>query len=304
MRPRCLAPTVVSGLARSTQALLRIMRHVLLHGHIFKNAGTTFDWSLARSFGAAFLDHRNDKAMREQRGKHLASLIAERTDLKAVSSHFLCYPLPVMDAVEFHSIFLLRHPIERIASVYAFERKQEADTRGAKAAKEKTFAEYVAWRLDAGVPRTIRDYQTGNITGGHDHAPAQDPPPTWLSIASDRLLSLTGAGVVDRYDDSMIVLEAALKPTFPTLDLAYVRQNVSQVDAQDSIEARVESTLERLGDLAGEILRQNSFDLALYRQANLRLDAALADLTDLAERRADFDGRCKALREKKWWRRS
>ena len=53
------------------------MRHVILHGHIFKNAGTSFDWSLERSFGEAFVDHREDKLMREGRDKHLEAFLTE-----------------------------------------------------------------------------------------------------------------------------------------------------------------------------------------------------------------------------------
>jgi len=280
------------------------MRHVLLHGHIFKNAGTTFDWSLARCFGDGFLDHRDDKAMREQRGRHLAQLLAGQRNLRAISSHFLCYPLPEVEGLEFHSTLFLRHPIERIASVYAFERKQEADTRGARAAKEKSFAEYVAWRLEVGVPRTIRDYQAGNIAGHHDLSPSREPPSSWLTQASDRLMRTAGVGVVDRYDESMIVFEAALRPAFPDIDLAYLRQNVTQADTDRSIEEKVEATLERLGDLAGPVLEQNSFDLALYRQANLRLDEALAELPDAGARLDAFRQRCQALKGRRWWRRS
>lgn len=284
---------------RSNFSHLRIMRHVLLHGHIFKNAGTTFDWSLARCFGPAFLDHRDDKVMREQRGRHLARLLEQRPELRAVSSHFLCYPLPEIDGVECHPMVFLRHPIERIASVYAFERQQDANTRGARAAKEMDFTDYVAWRLRLGVPRTIRDYQTANVTGNHDSSQKREPPASWLVQASQRLERAAGVGVVDRYDDSMIVLEDALKPLFPDIDLAYLRQNVTQTNTARSIEEKVDDALKRLGDLVGEALRHNSFDLALYRQANLRLDAALSRLEDLDARREEFRARCVALADRK-----
>ena len=36
------------------------MRNVILHYHLFKNAGSTLDWSLQRQFGAGFVDHRDD----------------------------------------------------------------------------------------------------------------------------------------------------------------------------------------------------------------------------------------------------
>ena len=67
------------------------MRHVILHGHIFKNAGTTFDWSLERCFGEGFVDHRDDKTMRERRARHLAELVNDAPSLRALSSHHLCF---------------------------------------------------------------------------------------------------------------------------------------------------------------------------------------------------------------------
>lgn len=35
-------------------------RDIILHSHIFKNAGTTFDYSLEKNFGKNFIDHRDD----------------------------------------------------------------------------------------------------------------------------------------------------------------------------------------------------------------------------------------------------
>ena len=35
-------------------------RKVIIHKHLFKNAGTTFDWSLHKNFGNDFCDHRDD----------------------------------------------------------------------------------------------------------------------------------------------------------------------------------------------------------------------------------------------------
>ncbi|EAQ95708.1 hypothetical protein [Congregibacter litoralis] len=272
------------------------MRHIILHGHIFKNAGSTFDWSLSRNFADGFLDHRDNRAMRQQRAKHLAMVVASTPSLTALSSHHLCYPLPQPPDVIFHPVYLLRHPIERIQSVYAFERKQDADTPGAIAAKEKDFAEYVAWRMEEEVPRTIRDYQTSYIAGFHTRQVKATAPADWMQRALHHLEFLDCVGVVDRYDESMVVFEDYLKPYFPDIDLAYVRQNVTQDrSANETINSRVHDTLDKLGDLAAEVLSKNSYDLALYRQANQKLDDSIARIDDFDRRLSKFRKRCKRV---------
>lgn len=274
------------------------MRHVILHGHIFKNAGTTFDWSLERCFGEGFVDHRDDKTMRERRARHLAELVNDAPSLRALSSHHLCFPRPDLEDVTFHPVYFLRHPIERIASVYAFERRQDAGTRGARAAKEKSFTEYVRWRFQDDVPGTIRDYQTCNITGFHDTKTKQAPV-NWLRRAMNHLAAIDCVGVVDRYDESMVVFEEKLSPWFPDIDLAYRAQNVTDPKSEVTLEQRVSDTLERLGELAVEVIRMNSYDLALYRQANQKLDAALAELPDVEQRLDAFRKRCRKLKSKR-----
>ena len=41
-----------------------LSRPVILHCHLFKNAGSTLDWSLQRQFGSTFIDHRDGDSMR------------------------------------------------------------------------------------------------------------------------------------------------------------------------------------------------------------------------------------------------
>ena len=287
------------------------MRHILLHGHIFKNAGTTFDWSLERSFGEDFLDHRDDKVMRERGRSHLGGIIDERPSLRALSSHFLCFPFPDRVDLHYHPVFFLRHPVERFRSVYAFERQQNAATPGARMAKEKSFAEYVEWRLRDNVPRTIRNYQLSNLTGGHNYPPRGPVPECWREIARQRLEETACVGVVDRYDESVVVFEAALQKHFPGLDLAYVRQNVTQTDAAARLDERVAQTLAELGPLADDALEANALDLELYEAANGKLDAALARLPDSEQRLEAFRQRCERLRNplarakararRRWW---
>jgi len=274
------------------------VRDIILHGHIFKNAGTTLDWSLARSFGDAFLDYREDQVMRRHGGRHLAELLTDRRDLVALSSHHLPRDIPALSGVRLHSIYLLRHPLLRIRSVYDFERVQQADTLGAKAAKQMSFREYVAWRMQSDTPPTIRNFQTLYLAKKkRSRAGSARLLPQFV----DALVfaqSLPVVGIVEQYDESMVLLEEKLRAQLPTLDLAYLPQNVSvsPVAAREDGQ-RVALILQELGELGKTVIDSNSYDLALYQAAQESLAAATRKLPDFADKLTRFRERCRSLRE-------
>ena len=271
------------------------MRKVIAHGHIFKNAGSTFDWSLQRNFADSFLDHREDGLMRKQGAAHVRELLNERPGLEAFSSHHLCNPLPELEGVDIQAVFFLRHPIARIDSVYRFERQQDADTPGARMAKQKSFANYVAWRMQANVAHTIRNYQTCYLAGVHEHPEEGTVGLGIFGQAMSTLRSSAFVGMVERYDESMVVLENLLRADWPLLDLSYVRQNVSARRWFRRDQGGVNGVLSRLGKQAQTVLDHNSLDLALYQLAQRQLDDHLASIPDLEQRLADFRRRCQSL---------
>lgn len=274
------------------------MRHILLHGHIFKNAGTTLDWSLQRCFGDAFLDHRDDQSMRRGGADFLASLIAEHPDLGALSSHHLSRELPELPQVRLHPLFLVRHPLLRVRSVYDFERRQDAPTLGAQMAKQLGFRDYVAWRMRPDVPGTIRNYQTfylarGNVEG---RRPGRNLAGFELALSYVRQAPLVG--VVELYDESMTLFEHRLRRAFPLIDLAYVRQNSSEASSGAApLQSRLAEILVELGDLAQEVIDRNSYDLALYQAVRSKLLAATARIEEFDQQMAEFRERCAALRD-------
>ncbi|MEQ9465317.1 MAG: hypothetical protein RJQ10_16770 [Haliea sp.] len=274
------------------------MRDIVLHGHIFKNAGTSLDWSLARSFGSAFLDHRDDQAMRRNGGRHLAEVLADKQDLVALSSHHLPRDLPAMSGVRVHTIYLLRHPLLRIRSVYDFERAQQADTLGAQAAKRMSFREYVAWRMEPDTPPTIRNFQTLYLAKNKRSSTRSSRILPRFVDALAFAQSLPVVGIVELYDQSMVLLEEKLRSHLPALDLAYIPQNVSGNTAAAMSEGqRVALILEELGDLGKTVIDNNNYDLALYQAALETLTAATNKLPGFAAKLAVFRERCQALRE-------
>lgn len=273
------------------------MQRVILHGHIFKNAGTTLDWSFARSFGDGFLDHRQDQVMIQHGGAHLRDVLQASPDLAVISSHHMPRDLPKLDNVQFQPLYLLRHPLLRLRSAYRFERKQDADTPGAKAAREKSFAEYVSWRMQHDVSRTIRNYQTVYLAGFHRRASNALLALKCFSDAIETFKTVPLIGLVEEYDASMVVFESVLKQDFPQLDLAYVAQNVTQPKKRASdTDQEVASVLSELGDLAKVVIDENSYDLALYQLVKARLGSQTAAIVDFPGQMEAFNKRCEALR--------
>ena len=182
-------------------------RQLLLHAHMFKNAGSSLDQSLRRSFGDAFTDHRDDDAMRGG-AAYLGPYIENHAGLRALSSHWITFPLPTLPGVSIHLAMLFRDPLERILSVYRFERRQPGDSPGVERARRLGFRDYVAWRLEEGVGPVIRNYHTRYCSGDYHGTDLE----AMYQQAVETLDSTQLLGLVHRYDESMVLFEYLLEP--------------------------------------------------------------------------------------------
>ncbi len=267
-------------------------RHILIHAHIFKNAGTTFDWSLQRCFGDAFLDHRDDAQMKTG-AAYLGPFLEANPHLVAVSTHQLRRPMPASAGFRVLPVYLIRHPIDRIGSVYEFERRQRPDTPGARVATTSSFDDYLRWRMQPTSGATIRECHTRfcclnptvmNLTDEH------------LGDAERFLEHEALVGVVDRYDQSMVCFESRLEGAWPRIDLSYVFQNVSK-GVTRPLQERIDLVKSRMADEVLELVTDhNQRDLHLYGFANRLLDQRCAEILDFDARLQTFRDRCEALR--------
>lgn len=271
------------------------MRDVLVHAHIFKNAGTTFDDSLRRHFGDGFIDHRDDQAFIDGRNACLLDFLEANKQVNALSSHSLHFRITGNDTIRVNPVYFLRHPVARVWSVYNFEKQQTGvDTEGARRAKAMDLNSYVDWYMEAGSPATIRNIHTIFLSGD---GPSPDNMDTKFAKARDYLATgETNFAVVERYDKSMLVLEQKLAGRFPGIDLAYVRRNVSNDKPRASAHERAEELMAALTpEVADKLLAANALDMALYELANQRLDAALAKIGDVQVRLSALCQRCQGL---------
>jgi len=250
---------------KKSTSLAETSRSVVVHAHIFKNAGTTIDWILEKNFGNNFLDDRNDQKMSTD-PDYLASLIDSKPQLKAISSHSIPLPLKQNDAVRYHTLVMLRDPLLRVKSVYDFERKQRADTPGAKMAKEKSFKDYVIWRMTPEAAPTIRNMHVRYLTKNSQPAKEELTEDHFASaceyVDNNKLL-----GLVEEFDKSMLLFSNYLMETGIEIDFAYQKQNVSS-SVKRSKSEQIDFLESELGsELLSVLKTKNEFDIKLYNYA-------------------------------------
>jgi len=96
------------------------MRKVLVHYHLFKNAGSSIDSCLSNSYGDAWHSFDPDANTGVYTASQLQKIIENHPKITAFSSHCLVPPL-LSGAIKVCPIIVLREPISRILSAYAFE---------------------------------------------------------------------------------------------------------------------------------------------------------------------------------------
>jgi hypothetical protein len=268
------------------------MDHVLLHCHLFKNAGTTIDWALKRSLGWGFVDHRRDRTMIRGGMRYIEKYLALRGYVMAVSSHHMPFD-PAFESRRFHCwhIIMLRHPIARCASVYQYEKIQPAVSLGAKMAKKLDMRGYFAWRMQDDAPVVIKDFHTRYLAGRKNPARRlrdEDFDSALLHARSPKVL----IGFVERFDESMVLFESVLKNNFRKLDLAYIKQNQNHARPEDAIAY----LHDELGDdLFLRLNSANALDGRLYEMLGAEFDNRIAGLGDFDQRLVDFRRRCASL---------
>jgi len=236
-------------------------RTVILHAHLFKNAGTTIDWILMQNFGSNFYDHRDNMAIRGGQ-EYLDSFFAKHPKLQALSSHHLPLPLSSFRSCDTIKLIMLRHPIERVLSVYNFERKQPASlSKGSEAASHLDLKDYVDWRLNDTNRQVISNYHVRCLIGAVGKKTLVDSD---FERACDYLSSDFLYGVVDEFDKSLQLIAHKLRIVFPNFKAQYIKKNYSETNLI-TLKDKLNKLKGQLGsELYGQLLQANEYDLKLY----------------------------------------
>jgi hypothetical protein len=246
---------------------------VLIHHHIFKNAGTSFNYALKQFFQANYCEYDlpNSQIVTAQ---YLEKFILEHPQTKVISSHHACLPTPQGSNYRTISSVLLRHPLARIESIYKFERQQNADTQGAKQAKLLNFKEYVIWRLDK-TPNMFCNYQTHYCSRTKQSENDIKATQQSLARAIDNLQNCAIVGLVERYTDFLKIAQRKLDYYYSGLTLEY--QYLNATNRQQINTEKIKNNLKlKLGEKLVCLLEEgNQLDYQLYEVARKIADREL-----------------------------
>lgn len=241
-------------------------RTVILHYHLFKNAGTSLDAALKENFS----EEKGEWVTKEfpsQPAKNRAELkqwIIDNPQAKCFSSHTAIFPVPEIEGVKIIPVIFFRHPIDRIASAYAFEKKQGGDGFGPTLARNTTLAGYIETRLSVKADRQCRNFHAHRLATmfgenvGNEEIRAKN--------AVERLPFI---GTVEKYSESLKRLETILtKEGFESIQLKAVEKNVSRI-VKKNLSNKLEDIKEQIGLERFEIvLNKNSIDISLWKKLN------------------------------------
>lgn len=248
-------------------------RFLLLHYHIFKNAGSTIMSILKKNFPDSFqaIDEPDDHGYIS--AEAITTYLLQHPDTQALSSHHFRYPRPKEDAhLRFIDICFIRHPLDRLQSMYSYYRSIPDRVDKSTAAKRMTLPDFLLWMLEVEPHNTMNAQTSFMATGGKYFFP---PTSLELEAACRRVADVRFLGVVDRFDESLIIARFFLKAIFQKLDFTYSPENVS-----GNVHMPLTDKLEKMKDVCGKdffdrLRKLNEHDEKLWMYATEEISRRL-----------------------------
>ncbi len=277
---------------------------LLIHFHFFKNAGTTVEWALQRNFGDRFKQFDDfSNPYNNYHNTDLKAFVSRHPNISVLSSHQLRLPPPHIPQKKIYGILFLRHPLDRAYSVYNYEKK-------------RAFAVYSEEKTTGGNGRTglkdanlnmqdffqtltnnrslsvVTNYQALMLSYYKGIQLQQNRLTTNnLAVARKRIRQIKIVGMVERFDESMVLAEYLLMPAFGVLDFSYKPKNVNTSRLQ-CLQSRLQDMQRQLSNsFYKQFCELNKYDFELYQFAKQELDKKLARIPNLKERLLDFKAR-------------
>jgi len=196
-------------------------RTIILHYHLFKNAGTSIDSILQNNFGDQWIT-KEFKNLNNNTAE-VTNWILDNPEAIAFSSHTMNGPVPKIDGVKIISIAMLRNPIKRIISAYKFERMQNSETWGAQLAKQLSFEDYCVTRLQEEGDTQCRNFQTARLS---TLRPGSQPK---VQRAIEALNDLSVVGIVEDFNNSLRAIACKILEDFPCYEYEIAHSNKSKL---------------------------------------------------------------------------
>ncbi len=191
---------------------------------------------------------------------------------------------------------MLRHPIERITSVASFDKRRNyRNSKNIIKNSNISFRGYIKAYLHDGTPASIRNMHTLRFAGDDRGS----PPVTEKDLcrATEYINSCRNVGILEYFDESMVLFEENLKPFFPCLDLSYIVQNAHQ--KPQTQQQRISDLRIQLGEELFEILlARNAYDLTLYESTKSLFLQRIGQIENFPQKLRDFRERYRNIQQK------
>jgi hypothetical protein len=265
-------------------------RHVILHYHFFKNAGSTVESILENNFRNRFARLDSDDYNSTLPNEALLDFLTTRPEVVAVSSHHLRPPKPLDDSFIFHDILFLRHPVARVWSLYDFYRRTDVETDPlAAAAKTRDVQEFFQLLTDE-YPHHVNNAQVSLLANAGEKLPTESD----LAVAADVISQATVLGLAELFDESTVSAENSLARAFKRVDFSYVRQNVSD-GRPTSLDDQLARFRKHCGtEIFDRIIKLNQLDLALVQMAREEVSRRFRLVPDHERRLKTLRSKCAA----------
>lgn len=237
------------------------MRKIILHYHLFKNAGTSLDATFKENFKGDEWVTKEFPAQPAKNREEVAQWILDNPQAKCFSSHTAFLPPPKLDGIKVLPVIFMRHPIDRIASAYEFERKQGGNSFGAVLARNTDLKGYIETRLSIPSDRQCRNFHMHRFAMMYGEKVGEE-----FERAKKAVETLPFVGVVENYKESLMRLEEWLhKEGFKEITLTLKEENVSRVLSKP-LEEKLEQMRNQLGEaIYLSLVMANKEDIELHK---------------------------------------
>jgi len=259
-------------------------RNVLVHYHIFKNAGTTFERVLDDNYGDGHITFDGPFSFSVIDQDQLSTIIQRHPIAVACSSHQIHLPPPSTTQFRPIPVVFIRHPLLRIRSVFLFG-KQSAEKVPETVARSEPLAgleEWITQKLWEN-PELISNMQTSMLSRCYKVPPKLE----WrggrahldLQLAINHLSVVPCVGRVEYFDiDVSSFTETLARYDIPFVYTKRKAENVSSPDHQSTVAEQLRSMEQSLSPETWQKLNWlNHQDLALYEIAHEMVEKRLTN---------------------------
>lgn len=254
------------------------MRTVLLHYHIYKNSGTSFEQVLDFSFGAQHERFDGPYPFFTIDQDQIDLIIRRRVDAVAFSSHQALLPQPSSLDYRVIAATFLRHPILRLGSLYRYKRGSNDGTVTAQLASSHDFAGWIEASFPIRTELTqMSNPQTRYFAGVYGRQAQVQVAPGLLSYdlvtARRNLVNVELLGRTEHFDADLDRFTSIASRYGLALKVPEDTHHNATETSSAPVAERVEALLSQLPSLLRDrLIAANQQDLDLYAEAGRLID--------------------------------